>query len=154
MATDKEKWLVDRVLHIKGLKKKTEQQELLVLLYEKTNRSAQDEKNLAALVKLEKASAKLAEDRAAVFNAINAQKKAEEQAKRKARTHELCNLGGLVILAGLADSQTGKPTIDKSELLGALMSLANVSPDNPKRVEWKKTGAALLAEKQSATIEA
>jgi len=41
------------------------------------------------------------------------------KAERTARTHELCNSAGLLILAGLVDTKTGKPAIDKGELLGA-----------------------------------
>jgi hypothetical protein len=39
-------WLKDRVAYLKGLKSRSEQQELLVLLAEKANRNAQDDKKL------------------------------------------------------------------------------------------------------------
>ena len=148
MALNKDEWLKDRIQHLQNIKNKTEPQELLVLLYEKPDRSAQDEKNLAALIRLEKASVKLAKEKSAVFNNLNAQKKVQAQAERKARTHELCNSAGLLSLAGLVDKETGKPTIDKAELLGALLGLANVSPDNPKRAEWKRAGTAALSEQK------
>ena len=48
-------WLKDRVAYLKGLKSRNEQQELLVLLAEKSNRNAQDDKKLNAIVKAEKA---------------------------------------------------------------------------------------------------
>lgn len=147
MAIDKDEWLKDRIQNLQSIKNKTEPQELLVLLYEKPDRSAQDEKNLAALIRLEKASVKLAKEKSAVFNALNAQKKAEVQAERKARTHELCNSAGLLILAGLVDTKTGTPTIDKAELLGALLGLAKVPKEDSRRGDWKRVGAALLAEK-------
>ena len=38
-----DEWLNDRVKYLKGLKSKSEQQELLVLLAEKTNRTTQDD---------------------------------------------------------------------------------------------------------------
>ena len=148
MAIDKDEWLKNRIQHLRGIKSKTEPQELLVLLYEKQDRSVQDEKNLVALIRLEKASVKLAKDKAAVFNAINTQKKAQAQVERKARTHELCNAAGLLILAGLVDTKTGKPTIDKDELLGALLGLANVPKEDQRRSEWKRAGAAVLAEQE------
>jgi len=44
-------WLKDRVAYLKGLKSRNEQQELLVLLAEKSNRNAQDDKKLNAIVK-------------------------------------------------------------------------------------------------------
>ena len=39
-------WLKDRVAYLKGLKSRNEQQELLVLLAEKSNRNTQDDKKL------------------------------------------------------------------------------------------------------------
>jgi len=48
--------LRDRVAYLQVLKSRNEQQELLVLRAEKTNRTAQDDKNLNAIVKAEKAS--------------------------------------------------------------------------------------------------
>jgi hypothetical protein len=41
-----DEWLKDRVAYLKGLKSRNEQQELLVLLAEKANRNAQDDKKL------------------------------------------------------------------------------------------------------------
>lgn len=149
MAINKDEWLKDRIHYLQGIKNKTEPQELLVLLYEKQERSTQDEKNLAALIRLEKASVKLAKEKAAVFNALNAQKKAEAQAERKSRTHELCNSAGLLILSGLVDTKTGKPTIDTAELLGALLGLAKVPKEDPRRKDWQRAGAALLAEQKT-----
>ena len=49
--------------------------------------------------------------------------------------------------AGLVDKKTGKPVMDRGELLGALLGLAKLLADNPKRAEWKRAGDALLAEK-------
>ena len=48
-------WMKDRVAYLKGLKSRNEQQELLVLLAEKSNRNTQDDKKLNAIVKAEKA---------------------------------------------------------------------------------------------------
>ena len=50
-----DEWLIDRVAYLKGLKSRSEQQELLVLLAEKANRNAQEDKKLNAIVKAEKA---------------------------------------------------------------------------------------------------
>jgi len=72
-------------------------------------------------------------------------KKKEE---RKARDRELYNAAGLLILAGLIDTKTGKPTLDKGELLGAFLGLSNLPADHQKRAEWKKAGDAVLAEKK------
>jgi len=79
---------------------------------------------------------------------IHAEKHAEKKAERKARDHELFNAAGLLILAGLVDTKTGKPTIDKNELLGALAGLAKVPESDQRRTEWKKAGAVILAEQK------
>jgi hypothetical protein len=140
-------WVNDRVLHLKGLKSRTEQQDLLLLLYDKQNKSAQDEKKLSLIIKAEKALVRAGKARQEAAKFINDEKQAEKKAERKARDHELYNAAGLLIMAGLVDTETGKPTLDKGELLGALLGLANLPADHQKRVEWKKAGDAVLAEK-------
>ena len=142
--------LKDRVAYLQGLKSRNEQQELLVLLAEKSNRNAQDDKKLNAIVKAEKASLRATKARQDAAHLINVEKKAVAKAERTARTHELCNSAGLLILAGLVDTKTGKPTIDKAELLGALLGLAKVPAEDPRRKEWKRAGDSLLLAEQSA----
>jgi hypothetical protein len=138
-------WLKDRVAYLQGLKSRNEQQELLVLLAEKPNRAAQDDKKFNAIIRAEKASLRATKARQDAANLINAEKKAAAKAERAARTHELCNSAGLLILAGLVDTKTGKPAIDKGELLRALLGLAKVQAEDPRRLEWKRAGDALLA---------
>lgn len=147
MMTEDE-WVNDRVLHLKGLKSRTEQQDLLVQLYDKQNRSAQDEKKLSLIIKAEKALVRASKARQEAAKFINDEKQAEKKAERKARDHELYNAAGLLIMAGLVDTKTGLPTIDKHELLGALAGLAKVPESDPRRTEWKKAGAAILAEQK------
>jgi len=142
---DNDSWLNDRVTFLKALKTRTEQQELIVLLTENKKRSPLDTKKLAALVKAEKASIRASKARQDAANLINSEKKALTTAARNARTHELCESAGLMGLAGLIDTLTGKPTIDRGELLGALLGLAKVSADDSRRADWKRAGDALLA---------
>ena len=141
-----EEFIKDRIAYLKGLKSRTEQQELLLLLAEKSERSAQDEKKLNAIVKAEKASMAAAKARQEASKLINAEKDTAKKAERKARDHELYNSAGLLIMAGLVDTRTGKPIIDKAELLGALLGLAKVPESDPRRTEWKRVGDALLLE--------
>ena len=141
-----DEWLKDRVAYLKGLKSLNEQQELLVLLAEKPKRTAQDDKKLNAIIRAEKASLRATKARQDAANLINAEKKVAEKAERAARTHELCNSAGLLILAGLVDTKSGKLTIDKAELLGALLGLAKVPAEDPRRKEWKRAGDLMLAE--------
>lgn|SRR5690606_23999831 len=100
-------------------------------------------RKLAALVRAEKAAERAQKARADAARIINAEKAAE----RKARDHELYQSAGLLILAGLVDTTTGKPTRDRGELLGALVSLAEAQVDDEKRAAWKRKGDALLAER-------
>ena len=141
-----DEWLKDRVAYLKGLKSRNEQQELLVLLAEKSNRNTQEDKKLNAIVKAEKAGLRATKARQEVANLINAEKKTVAKAERTARTHELCNSAGLLILAGLVDTKTGRSIIDKGELLGALLGLAKVPAEDPRRKEWKRAGDSMLAE--------
>lgn len=132
-------WLQDRVAYLKGLKSPSDQQALLVLLAEKQQRTSQDEKKLAALVRAEKASVKAAKARQDAANLINAEKKAAKEADRKARNHRLILQGVLFDLAGLENRSRG-------ELLGLLLAAATT--DDPQRwASWKAKGDALLAEK-------
>ena len=140
-------WLVSRVAYLKSLKSRTDQQELLVLLAEKTDRTPKEEKSLAALVKAEKANVRAAKARQEAASLINAERKAVAEAERKARTYEMIQAAGLLSLAGLVDKKSGKPVMDQGELLGALLGLARLPADNPKRADWKRAGDALLAEK-------
>jgi hypothetical protein len=142
---DNDSWLTDRLTFLKALKTRTEQQDLMLLLAENTQRSPADSKKLAALIKAEKASIRANKARQVANNLINSEKRALAIAARNARTHELCESAGLMGLAGLVDTLTGKPTIDRGELLGALLGLAKVSDTDPHRAEWKRVGDALLA---------
>ena len=96
----------------------------------------------------QKAAERANKAKQAAGNLIQAEKHAEKKAERKARDHELFNAAGLLILAGLVDTKTGKPTIDKNELLGALAGLAKVPESDPRRTEWKKAGAEILAKQK------
>lgn len=142
---ENDSWLKDRVAFLKGLKSRTDQQELIVLLAENKARTALDEKKLTVLVKAEKASIRASKARQQASNLINSEKRTIAEAARKARTHNLCESAGLLGLAGLVDTVTGIPTIDRAELLGALLGLSKVPADDHRRADWKRAGDALLA---------
>jgi hypothetical protein len=145
--TDKEKeWLYNRVLHLKGLKSRTEQQNILIEIYEKKDRTAQDDKKLSLIIKAERTAESAAKAKLEASKFLQAEKNAEKKAERKARDHELYNSAGLLILAGLVDTKTGKPLIDTAELLGALIGLSKVPESDTRRTDWKRVGAAKLAE--------
>lgn len=147
--TDKnDQWLTDRSAYIKGLKNPSEQQQFLLVLLEKTERTSDDDRKLNALIRAEKAAERATKAKADAARIIDAEKKAQ----RKARDRELYQSSGLLILSGLVDTKTGMPMRDRGELLGALMALASSNVDEAKRMEWKRAGDAKLAEgaKQNA----
>ena len=108
----------------------------------------EDEKKLVALVRAEKASVRAAKARQEAATLINAERKSTAEAERKARDHEMYQAAGLLSLAGLVDKKTGKPTMDRGQLLGALLGLAKVPQDDARRADWKRAGDALLTEVQ------
>ncbi len=144
-----DEWLTARIAYLRGLKSPSDQQRLLLLLADKPERSNDDNRKLAALVRAEKAAERAQKAKANAARIVNAEKAAE----RKARDRELYQAAGLLILAGLVDSKTGRPTVDRGELLGALLGLAKVPLDDQRRSEWKRAGDALLAAKSSTTTE-
>lgn len=144
-----DEWLTARIAYLRCLKSPSDQQRLLLLLADKPERSNDDNRKLAALVRAEKAAERAQKAKANAARIVNAEKAAE----RKARDRELYQAAGLLILAGLVDSKTGRPTVDRGELLGALLGLAKVPLDDQRRSEWKRAGDALLAAKSSTTTE-
>ena len=138
-----DKLLADRVAYIRGLKSPNDHQRLLLLLNDKKDATDDDRRKLVALIRAEKAAEKAQRAKASVAKIVNAEKLAE----RKNRDHQLYQSAGLLILAGLVDTKTGKPTLDRGELLGALLGLAKIPADDPRRGDWKRAGDALLADK-------
>lgn len=142
-----DKWLIERIEHIRNKKSPSDQQRLLVLLCEKEDKTPKEEQDFKALVRAEKAVARLekaAEKVASSKTKVSKILKAERSAKEKARTHELIKSAGLLIMAGLVDSETGKPLWDISELVGALSSMATTQIDDTKKSFWKIKGNKIL----------
>jgi hypothetical protein len=133
-------WLNDRITYLKGLKSRTEQQELLVLLAEKPQKTSLEERKLTALIRAEKAALRASKARQEVAKLLNAEKKAAKAEERKARNHRLILQGILFDLSGLEHRSRG-------ELLGMLLSA--VGSDETRWGAWKVKGDALLAEKEN-----
>jgi hypothetical protein len=136
-----DEWLTNRLAYLKGLKSPNDQQRLLILLTEKSEQSKEDSRKINALVSAEKAAERALKARTNAARIVSADK----VAIRKARDHELYQVAGLLSLAGLVDKLTGKPLTDRGELLGALLGLAKVPADDPRRSDWKRAGDSLLA---------
>ena len=129
--------------YIRGLKSPNDHQRLLLLMNDKKDATDDDRRKLVALIRAEKAAEKAQRAKASVAKIVNA----EKQAERKNRDHQLYQSAGLLILAGLVDTKTGNPTLDRGELLGALLGLAKVPADDVRRSDWKRAGDALIAER-------
>lgn len=122
-----DKWLIERIEHIRNKKSPSDQQRLLVLLYEKDDKTPKEEQDFKALIRAEKAVARLekaAEKVASSKTKVSKILKAERSAKEKARTHELIKSAGLLIAAGLVDSKTGHIIVDKDMLFKRLLEIA------------------------------
>lgn len=142
----KETWILERLIYIRNLKSPNDQQRLLLLLYEKQNRTAEDNRKLSFLVKAEWAEVKAQKAKSDVARILQA----EKDSARKARDRELYQSAGLLILAELVDTKTGTPVLDRGELLGALLGMAKVPVDDPLRSQWKRTGDALITAREKA----
>lgn len=138
----KDEWQEQRLEVLRGLKKPTDHQRLLLALAVNPSPTLDDNRKLDALWKAERAEVRARDLRGVAANIVNEEKKAA----RKARDHELYESAGLLILAGLVDTKTGKPTIDRAELLGALLGLAKVPADDVRRSDWKRDGESRFAE--------
>jgi hypothetical protein len=137
---ERDSWLVERLSYIRGLKAPSDQQRLLLELGQMDELGPDHARKLAVLVRAEKAADRALKARADVARMLDA----EKVAQRKARDHELYQAAGLLILAGLVDTKTGKPTWDRGELLGALAALAEAKVSEEKRADWKRKGDTLL----------
>jgi hypothetical protein len=136
----KQDWLSDHLLFLKGLKSPTETQQLLILLAGKTQMTTKEQKTFDALVKSEKAAEKAKEARLAVSSMLSSAKKEEAAAARKLRTHNLIKLGLLFEYAGLAH-------LSRDELLGLLLEGAKTNQNQMR--QWSGAGAAMLAAKEA-----
>jgi hypothetical protein len=141
-TTQMDDWLKEKTDYLRALKAPSDQQRLLLALAEKPELTKDDERKLAALIRAEKAADRAQKARANAARIVNAEKLAE----RKARDHEMYNAAGLLSLAGLLNAKTGKPLIDRGELLGGLLELAKIPADDQRRETWKRVGDALLAD--------
>jgi hypothetical protein len=137
----KQSWEEKRVQYIDGLRKPSEAQQLLAILFKKTDRTEAENKKLAALVKAEKANERALNANATITKMMNG----EKEEARRARTHRLVQQGILFDLVGL-------DTRSRGEMLGALIAAAASVKTNPEHwASWKVKGDALLAEKDNSS---
>ncbi|KFH82326.1 hypothetical protein GR07_28540, partial [Escherichia coli] len=107
-----------------GLKSPSEQQRLLVLLAEKKNRTTTDEKTLSALIRAEKTDRESSRSKSQSNGNHSGRTEGSREGRNERRgimnSHKAA---GLMIVAGLVDSKTGKPKFSAAELVGALAGI-------------------------------
>ena len=136
----KQSWEEKRVQYIEGLKKPSEAQQLLAILFKKTDKTEVESKKLAALVKAEKANERALNANATITKMMNG----EKEEARRARTNRLVQQGILFDLVGLN-------TRSRGEMLGALIAAIASAKANPEHwASWKAKGDAMLAEKENS----
>jgi len=138
-ADKKTAWIRDHVQYLKGLKKRKDYQDELIMLFDKPDRTKQEDKKLDGLVTAERLAKRAAE---ALLHATMPEIKKSE---RKAVNNKKYELAGLLGVAGLMDKKTGLPAIDRGELLGGFLAMAKVPADDQRRREWKRAGDEALA---------
>lgn len=92
-----QKFLEKHVPYLRQLKKRTKQQELLLLLVTNSNRTAGENKQLTALVRAEQARIKAAEENAKANEIIRQQEKKQRAAARTAENRKKILVGAFVI---------------------------------------------------------
>lgn len=136
-----ETWLADRLPYLRALRAPSVTQKLLIELADKAERTPREQRELDALVKLERIN-----DRAAQAK-VRAHKILREKADsdRKARNHRLIVQGALIDLVGLE-------SLDRGVLVGGLMQLArSLQEQGPDLAATLKVrGDARLAEREAA----
>ena len=150
-ATEKRlAFLRARLAYIGGLKQPTEQQRLFAELAGRllggdalTAKDARDLKTLEAAEKADERAQAARRQAAKILSEKSA-------AERKARTRNLIQAGGLLVVAGFADRKTGLLAVSPAELVGALAELAARQPSPIEREAWKRAGEELLSASKSA----
>lgn len=135
-------WLTSRVRYIKGLKTPTDSQRLLVQLYETQPRSSKQDRELAALARLERINEKADVARQSAQRILQDKR----QRDRKEREHRLIQIGALVEIAGF-------DTIDRGMLLGGFLHLAETlrgADREATQQTFKLRGDTLLKQREEA----
>ena len=130
----------DRIEYIRKLAHPSSQQKFLLLLDEKgADRTPTDEKNMSALLKAERAAVRAVKARTAATKIIRGAASRERADERKERNHRLIQLGTLLEMADLGQT-------DRGTLMGAMLAIKRMGDDVSK---YKSTGDAFLAEREA-----
>lgn len=138
-----ERWLERNLPFLRERKKRSDAQDLLIALAQKASRTEEESSQLDRLIKAERTAERARQARIDAEKMVGATKEAE----RKARTREMIEAAGLLILAGLVDGKTGKPLYEAPLLVGALQAMAEMLSDKERADDW-----AYLQEKGSSLL--
>jgi hypothetical protein len=134
-------WATSHAERIRSIENPSKDEALLLLLYDKHDRTLAQDRTLRALFRVERAKETVRAARGTIRQATSSAAKAA----RRDRDHERYLASGLMTMVGLLDGKTGKPTWDRATLLGALDALAQVDASEDQTRRWKARGDALLA---------
>ncbi len=132
-----ETWISSRLDYLRALKAPTVTQKLLVQLADKPERSKQEQRELDALIRLERINERAAQAKVKAHKII----RDKSESDRKERNHRLIMQGALIDLAGLHN-------VDRGVLLGSLLQVAQqLRSESASSVEamFKAQGDAMLA---------
>lgn len=135
-------WHRSRIAYLRGLRRPSKDQRLLLELIDLNSGSTEDEEKIEALWRVERAAARLDDAKAKSRRLVYGEKVSE----RKARTHKLVQLGLLVHKAELH--------LDHGLALGALMDCAQRlrQPGGQDLADrWKSVGDKAIAEWERST---
>lgn len=130
-------WHRSRIAYLRGLRRPSKDQRLLLELIDLNSGSTEDEEKIEALWRVERAAARLDDAKAKSRRLVYG----EKVSARKARTHKLVQLGLLVHKAELH--------LDHGLALGALMDCAQRlrQPGGKDLADrWKSVGDKAIAE--------
>ncbi|HID8404862.1 TPA: conjugal transfer protein TraD [Serratia marcescens] len=136
-------WLQNRLDYLRGLRKPTAQQQLLMALADLPQRSSKEQRRLDVLVRAERFAEKAQKARGEANRVLSE----EQRQLRKKRDHALYRAAGLLGVAGIVDTVTGELLIDAGVLVGALVYLTEGGLGDLNR--FKASGDRLIADREA-----
>jgi fructose-1,6-bisphosphatase len=136
-------WLQNRLDYLRGLRKPTAQQQLLMALASLPQRSVREQRRLDVLVRAERFAEKAQKARGEANKVLSE----EQRQLRKKRDHALYRAAGLLGVAGVVDTVTGELRIDAGVLVGALVSLTEGELGDFNR--FKASGDRHIADREA-----
>lgn len=144
-------WMATKLVEVEKRRSKTKADELFLILAKIPKRSEEQERQFQVLISRERSREAAEKDDLA---AIQILKKADEaaaaagEAKRRQRTKNLCDAGGLMIKAGFLKEGTGEFVEDAAVIYGLLIE-AKQGLESQREI-WREKGRLTFASEQPA----